>query len=57
LINQEPKYVKLSSGRGMLKEQLDKRIRQAGQQQKPVEYQEVSDIDILNTMLEFGGMN
>lgn len=41
----------------MLKEQLDKRIRQAGQQQKPVEYQEVSDIDILNTMLEFGGMN
>jgi hypothetical protein len=58
LINQESKYVKLNKGRVILKEQLDKRIKQAGQRE-PVEYQEVNDIDIdiLNTMLEFGGMN
>jgi hypothetical protein len=54
----ETKYVKLRNGRVTTKRQLENSIRQAGQQQQgPIEYEEVSDIEVMQTLLHFGGLD
>jgi hypothetical protein len=48
-------YVKLRNGKVVSKKQLENNIRQAGVQGQPIEYEEVSDIEVLQTLLDFGG--
>jgi hypothetical protein len=55
----EIKYVRLRNANGrdrvIPKRQLTN-IRQAGPQQ-PIEYEEVSDIEVMQTLLRFGGLD
>jgi hypothetical protein len=55
------KYVKLKNANGrdrvIPKRQLNN-IKQTGTQtQQPIEYEEVSDIEVMQTLLRFGGLD
>jgi hypothetical protein len=55
------KYVKFKNANGrdivIPKRQLENNIKQAGTQQQTIEYEEVSDIEVMQTLLRFGGLD